>query len=120
MTARDAADRPPISGPSRTSRDNPVAHSPDHPGADAHAAGHTLTSTRVAALPLIDRFLRRLRLDESLRGRLPREDRRARVGTTTALLLLLRNLLVSREPLYGVGEWAARHDPVRLGLTPEQ
>jgi transposase len=97
-----------------------VSHTPDHPGADAHAAGHTLTSTRVAALPVLDRSLRRLRLDEFLRGRLPREDRRARVGTATALLLLLRNLLVSREPLYGVGEWAARHDPTRLGLTPEQ
>ena len=97
-----------------------MSHTPDHPGADAHAAGHTLISTRVAALPLLDRFLRRLRLDEFLRGRLPKEDRRARVGTSTALLLLLRNLLVSREPLYGVGEWAARHDPTRLGLTPEQ
>jgi transposase len=97
-----------------------VPHTPDHPGADAHAAGHTLISTRVAALPLIDRFLRRLRLDEFLRGRLPREDRRARVPTAAALLLLLENLLISREPLYGVGEWAARHDPVRLGLTTEQ
>lgn len=97
-----------------------MPHTPDHPGADAHADGHTLISARVAALPLIERFLRRLRLDEFLRGRLPDEDRRARVGTSTALLLLLRNLLVCREPLYGVGEWAARHDPTRLGLTPEQ
>lgn len=97
-----------------------MPHTPDHPGADAHAAGHTLISARVAALPLLDQFLRRLRLGEFLRGRLPNEDRRAHVGTTTALLLLLKNLLVSREPIYGVGEWAARHDPTRLGLTPEQ
>jgi hypothetical protein len=34
------------------------------------------------------------------------------------LLVLVRNLLVSREPLYGVGEWAARHVPALLGLTP--
>src|SRR5205814_560785 len=33
---------------------------------------------------------------------------------------LLKNLLVSREPLYGVGEWAARHAPELLGLTPTQ
>jgi transposase len=35
-------------------------------------------------------------------------------------LVLLQNLLISREPLYGVGLWAARHDPQRLGLTPAQ
>jgi transposase len=33
--------------------------------------------------------------------------------------LLVRNLLVSREPLYGIGEWAARHDPRWLGLSDE-
>jgi hypothetical protein len=26
-------------------------------------------------------------------------------------MILLKNLLVSREPLYGIGEWAARHAP---------
>ena len=34
--------------------------------------------------------------------------------------VLVRNLLVSREPLYGVGEWAARQAPDLLGLSPEQ
>jgi transposase len=79
-----------------------------------------LTSCRVAALPILNRFLQRLRLDEFLRDHLPREDRRSRVPTVTALLVLVRNLLVSREPLYGVGEWAARHVPALLGLNPEQ
>jgi transposase len=97
-----------------------VSHTPDQPGTDAHAAGHTLTSTRVAALPVLDRLLRRLRLDEFLRGHLPHEDGRARVPTPTALLILLKNLLISREPLYGVGEWAARHVPELLGLTSTQ
>src|SRR5205823_3801579 len=40
--------------------------------------------------------------------------------TATALLVLLKNLLISREPLYGVGEWAARHAPESLGLAPGQ
>jgi transposase len=79
-----------------------------------------LTSSRVAALPILNGFLQRLRLDEFLRDHLPREDRRSRVPTATALLVLVRNLLVSREPLYGVGEWAARHVPALLGLTPGQ
>jgi transposase len=36
------------------------------------------------------------------------------------LLLSPQNLLVSREPLYGVGEWAARHEPSWLGLSENQ
>jgi transposase len=71
-------------------------------------------------LPLLEGFLRRLRLEEFLRDYLPREDRRSRVPTATGLLVLLQNLLLSREPLYGVGQWAARYAPGRLGLTPAQ
>jgi transposase len=79
-----------------------------------------LASRHVAALPILNRFLQRLRLDESLRDHLPREGRRSRVPTATALLVLVRNLLLSREPLYGVGGWAARHVPELLGLAPGQ
>jgi transposase len=101
-------------------------HRPDHsapaprPGEIAHAAGQTLTSWRDAALPILDHFLRRLRLRDFLHAHLPREDRRCRVATATGLLVLVQNLLISREPLYGVGAWAARHAPGLLGLTPEQ
>jgi len=90
------------------------------PGETAHAHGHTLESRRVGALPLLDRFLKRLRIEQFLCKHLPREDRRSRISTATSLLLLLRNLLISREPLYGVGEWAARHDTHWLGLSDEQ
>jgi transposase len=120
MTASDAADRPLGPSPRGTSRDITVSDHPDHPGNEAHAGGNTLTSTRIAALPVLERILQRLRLEEFLCGHLPREDRRVRVPTATALLVLLKNLLISREPLYGVGEWAARHDPKRLGLTTTQ
>jgi transposase len=106
--------------------DQDPSHRPDRPasaprpGETAHAAGRTSTSYRVAALPILDRLLRRLRLREILGEHLPREDRRCRVATATGLLVLVQNLLVSREPLYGVGAWAARHAPGLLGLTPEQ
>jgi len=93
---------------------------PPQPGETARAAGRTLTSWRVAALPILDRFLRRLRLEEFLRDHLPPEDRRSRVPTATGLLVLVKNLLISREPLYGVGQWAARYAPDLLGLAPEQ
>jgi transposase len=80
----------------------------------------TLNSRRIAALPILERLFRRLRLHEFLHGHLPHEDARTRVPTATALLVLLRNLLISREPLYGIGEWAARHDPELLGLSDTQ
>ena len=89
-------------------------------GEIAQADGRTLNSRRVGALPILDRFLRRLRIGEAVCDRLPREDRRWRVSNTAALLLLAKNLLVSREPLYGVGEWAARHEPSWLGLSENQ
>jgi transposase len=94
--------------------------SPQRPGETASAAGRTLSSCRVGALPVLNRFIERLRLEQFLRDHLPREDRRSRVPTATGLLLLLKNLLVSREPLYGLGEWAARHVPELLGLSAAQ
>jgi transposase len=89
------------------------------PGETAQAQGRTLNSRRIGALPILDGFLKRLRIKELLAAQLPREDRRSRVPTATALLVLARNLLISREPLYGIGEWAARHDPKHLGLADE-
>ncbi len=76
---------------------------------------HTL-----AALPVLEGMLKRLRLEAFLRDHLPHEDARSRVPTATGLMVLLKNLLISREPLYGVGEWAARHAPELLGLTQTQ
>ena len=89
------------------------------PGETARQGAKTLTSYRVAALPILDHFIQRLRLDDFLCDHLPSEDRRSRVPTATALVLLLKNLLISREPLYGLGEWASRYVPGLLGLSPD-
>jgi len=83
----------------------------------ARAAGTTLCSYAVGALPILNDILQRMRLEEFLRDGLPPEDRRTKLSPVKALLVLLRNLLVSREPIYGVGEWAARHAPDLLGLA---
>ena len=61
-----------------------------------------------------------MRLEEHLRAYLPAEDGRTRPSTAKALLILVRNLLLSREPLYGMGEWAARHAPDLLGISAEE
>jgi transposase len=130
MSAEIVAERPLDPSPRQESRGASVDQDPSQrrdrpasaprPGETAHADGRTLTSWRVAALPVLDHLLRRLRLRDFFREHLPPEDRRCRVATATGLLVLVQNLLISREPLYGVGEWAARHAPALLGLTPEQ
>jgi transposase len=100
--------------PSRRSR-------PEKPALSvARNRRHALHSSTVGALPILNEFLRRLRLEEFLRAALPPEDRRTRLSPVKALLVLLRNLLVSREPLYGMGAWAARHAPEVLGVTAEE
>jgi transposase len=90
---------------------------PTTPGNVARSARETLRSYTVGALPILDDLMRRMRLAEFLRAALPPEDRRMKLSPVKALLVLLRNLLVSREPIYGVGEWAARHAPDLLGLA---
>ena len=90
------------------------------PGEIAQAQGRTLNSSRLGALPILERVLQRLRLEEFLRDRLPREDSRTKIPTASGLLILIKNLLVSRAPLYGVGEWAARFVPEALGLTADE
>ena len=79
-----------------------------------------MRSASVGALPILNDLLKRMRLEEFLRAYLPPEDRRTKLSPAKALLVLLRNLLVSREPIYGIGEWAARQAPDLLGLSPEE
>ncbi len=89
-------------------------------GEHARQGGQTLTTHNVGALPLLTRIIERMKLEEFLEEYLPPEDGRTKIPTARALLVLVRNLLVSREPLYGVGEWAARQAPELLGLSSEQ
>jgi len=89
-------------------------------GRQARAGQQTLRSEKIGALPILNHFIRRLRLDQWLDEHLPPEDKRVKVPATKALLVLARNLLISREPLYGIGEWAAGYAPDLLGLTPDE
>ena len=59
-----------------------------------------------------------MELERFLNKHLPSESRRMKVSTARCLLLLLRNVLISREPIYGVGEWAELYAPELLGLSP--
>lgn len=75
---------------------------------------------QVGALPVVNHFLTRLQMRELVAPYLASGDRRQRLSPPQALLVLVRNLLVSREPLYGVGAWARAFDPLLFGLSSEQ
>ena len=111
---------------SRSSSRHPAARrrkpaaKPRKPGQRARAPGLTLESYDAGALPLINHILQRMQLERLLEEYLPEDDPRCEVPTPLALLVLVRNVLVSREPVYAVGEWAARFAPDLLNLWPEQ
>jgi transposase len=86
----------------------------------AESCGHSVQSWTVGALPIVDYLLKRMRLEEFLQYYLPKEDGRTKLPTARALVVLVKNFLLSREPLYAVGDWVARHDSKLLGLTPEE
>lgn len=79
-----------------------------------------LRSYTVGAMPMINHVLRRLKLGEILERHLPAQDGRTKVPTAAGLLLLVRNVLISREPIYGVADWACPYAPDLLGLSERQ
>jgi transposase len=89
------------------------------PGRNAYADGLELRSYDVGALPLLKRIVERMQLWRLLNENLPKDDSRTELPTVTALLVLFANLLMAREPVYGVGEWAALFPPDLLGLREE-
>ena len=69
-----------------------------------------LSWNAVGALPIVSHFLDRLGLEALLARYLPVGDVRALMASWRVIRALLINLCLQREPLYGIGEWAARHD----------
>ncbi len=89
-------------------------------GHRARSGHQTLRSWTVGGLPIVNRLLERMRLQEFLEKYLPPDDPRQEVPTTRCLLLLLRNILLSREPIYGIGEWAESYAPDLLDLKSDE
>jgi transposase len=74
----------------------------------------------VGALPIINHLLERMHLEEILRKHLPEESAQTKIATAQGVMLFIKNILLSREPLYGVGDWARQYAPDLLGLSPSQ
>lgn len=82
-------------------------------------AGFELETRRVGGLPLVNRYLERLRVSDLLERYVP-SDSRAKVPNARLLGLLVRNLVLARVPIYGLREWAEGWVPQLLGLEPHE
>ncbi len=69
-------------------------------------------------LPFANHFLQRLRLEEILASQVTASPK-SRLDTVTALVVLVRNTLLARVPLYETSEWAVPFRPDLLGLSPQ-
>lgn len=85
-------------------------------GRTAALGGRTLRSYAVGAMPIVNRILGRIELERLLGEHLPPDGPRTKVRVSAALLALVRNLIFSREPVYGMGEWADRYPLDLVGL----
>jgi transposase len=80
----------------------------------------SLRSQALGALPVINHFLARLGLSDLLERHLASGDRRLKLPASTALRVLITNLVIHKEPVYGLGEWARAFDPASLGASQEE
>lgn len=76
-----------------------------------------LSSVNLGALPIIDSFFERLDMGSLLERYLPAGDARVGVSSARVIGVVVRNLCVSREPLYGLASWCGSFDPPLLGLA---
>lgn len=90
------------------------------PGWDAGGEDLQLRSYQIGVLPLVNRLLERMRLRQILSEHLPADDSRTQLSTVSALLVLVRNVFASRQPVYGVAEWAVQFAPDLLELEPAE
>jgi transposase len=90
------------------------------PGPPADPSDLGLASQVLGGLPIINAVTDRLGLPGLLAAALPDGDARVKVSAAAAIRLIVTNLVLGREPLYGLGEWAARYNPALLGLSTSE
>jgi transposase len=83
-------------------------------------ARFSLHSERLGPLPLVNHFLQRIGLEELLDKHVPTRDRRSAVAHARALGVLLRSIIVEREPIYRQQETAVSFAPELFGLSAAQ
>jgi transposase len=82
-------------------------------------ARFTLHCERLGPLPLINHFLERMGLERLLEKHVPTTDRRTAMTHAQALGVLLRSIIVEREPIYRQQEFVTGFAPGLFGVTAE-
>ena len=75
-----------------------------------------LDSKQIGALPIINSFLQRIGLMDLLAECLV-SRKNQKLSHADAIVLFVRNILIEREPLYKLSEWAGAFDPSLVGLA---
>lgn len=78
----------------------------------------TVCHERIAGLPVVNAVLVRLGFLRLLEEHLDEPDPRSAVSTAQVIGVLVCNLCLGRQPLYGLSAWAGTYDPELLGLFP--
>ena len=79
-----------------------------------------LESKSIGVMPIVNDVLDRLCVQLLLDKHLPLPDSRCAIAPSRVLLLLLRNLITCRLPLYSMGEWACAMAPEVLGVEERE
>ena len=69
------------------------------PGKQASTGAVTLRTFDVGAMPLVNHILERMGLEDLLQKHLPPDDPRTELPTAQAILVMVRNVLMCREPV---------------------
>ncbi len=75
-----------------------------------------LDSKKIGALPIINNILQRIGLRNLLAEYLA-SRKNQKLSHADAIVLFVRNILIEREPLYKLSEWADSFDPHLVGLA---
>lgn len=81
--------------------------------------GTLLKKYVLGAHPIIEHYLRKLRIDQLVATYIP-QDQRLQLPLERTLCLLIHNILTTPMPLYGIADWLAPLDEQCLGLEPAQ
>lgn len=84
--------------------------------------GTRLESLEIGAAPLVEAFCARLQLEKLLEASLPAKPlgRRSELSPARTLTVMVRNVLLSRLPLYAVPAWLGGYVAEHFGLSPGQ
>ena len=79
-----------------------------------------LESLELGAHPILDPFFERLKLRDFLGELMGKPNPRSKLPPVDSALVLLRNFILSRHPLYAIANWTQKFEPTMFGLEPEQ